>query len=201
MAEANDKEVEVKEEANEPAPLEPGKVGEKPVRPTGIVLIAVYLVLFCILLVWGLVQLWPRAAGATEAAGPCSSATFLFWTFRLSDEVRLLLIVALAGALGSLVHALRSLYWYVGNRALVRSWLMKYFLLPFAGAALAVIFYFVIRGGFFSREATMQQTDPFGFAALAGLVGMFSEQAVLKLKEVADTVFKKPPEGADSKPQ
>ena len=74
-------------------------------------------------------------------------------------------------------------------------------MLPFAGSALAVVFYLVIRGGFFSPQAGFGNTSPFGFAAMAALVGLFSEQAVLKLQEIAETVFTKPPPGADSKPQ
>jgi len=116
-------------------------------------------------------------------------------------EVRLLLIVILGGALGSLVHALRSVYWYVGNRDLRWSWLVNYLLLPFGGSALAVIFYVVVRGGFFSPQASIQQTSPFGFVALAALVGLFSEQAILKLKEVAETILSKPTLGVDNKPQ
>ena len=117
--------------------------------------------------------------------------------FEVWDEVRLLWIVILAGALGSLIHALRSVYWYVGNRNLVRSWLAKYFVMPFAGSALAVMFYFVIRGGFFSPQSDFSQTSPFGFAALSAMVGLFSEQAVLKLKQVAETVLSKPEQGTD----
>jgi hypothetical protein len=121
--------------------------------------------------------------------------------FEVYDEVRLLWIVIFAGALGSLIHALRSVYWYVGNRKLVWSWIGKYLMLPFAGSALAVVFYLVIRGGFFSPQAGFGNTSPFGFAAMAALVGLFSEQAVLKLQEIAETVFTKPAPGADSKPQ
>jgi phosphatidylglycerophosphate synthase len=121
--------------------------------------------------------------------------------FLVYDEVRLLWIVIIAGALGSLVHALRSVYWYVGNRNLVSSWLAKYMLMPFGGSALAVVFYFVIRGGFFSPQAGVPQTSPFGFAALSATIGLFSEQAVLKLKQVAETIFSKPERGADATPQ
>jgi len=64
-----------------------------------------------------------------------------------------------------------------------------------------MIFYVVVRGGFFSPQTTFEQTSPFGFAALAALVGLFSEQAVLKLKEVAETVLEAPAPGEDSKPQ
>ena len=123
------------------------------------------------------------------------------FTPKIHAETRLLLLVMLAGALGSLMHALRSLYWYTGNREMVWSWAAFYFLLPFTGAILAVIFYFVVRGGFFSPQASFQNTSPFGFAALSALVGLFSPQATLKLKEVAETIFTKPGAGKDTKPQ
>ena len=123
------------------------------------------------------------------------------WRWNIADEVRLLMLVICAGALGSLVHGLRSVYWYVGNRELVWSWVAKYLLLPFTGAILAVLFYFVVRGGFFSPEAGFAETSPFGFAALAAMVGMFSEQAVLKLKEISETLLSKPAEGKNSEPQ
>ena len=95
------------------------------------------------------------------------------------NDVRLLLIVIVCGALGSLIHSIRSIFWYIGNRKLVVSWLPMYYLLPCSGAILAVIFYLVIRGGFFSPESSYRATSPFSFAALAALVGMFSQQAVL----------------------
>jgi hypothetical protein len=123
------------------------------------------------------------------------------WEFPIWDEVRLLLIVILAAALGNLVHTVRSVYWYVGNRSLKWSWVAKYVLQPFAASALAVIFYLVVRGGFFSPQTKFENTSPFGFAALAALVGLFSEQAVLKLKTVAETVFQPPAPGADATPQ
>ena len=125
----------------------------------------------------------------------------LNWPDRLDDETRLLLLVVCAGSLGSLVHGLRSIYWYLGNRELVWSWVPKYLIQPFGAAALAVVFYLVIRGGFFSAESNPQHTSPFGFMALSAMVGMFSEQAVLKLKEIAETLLSKPPAGKDSKPQ
>jgi hypothetical protein len=193
---------EISEKRKKNVPLDLSQVGSRPVGPIGIFLIAAYLILFAILLLYGVVKFWPPATPTVGATAASSTVSFLFWTFSVTNnEVRLFLIVAMAGALGALVHALRSLYWYVGNRELVLSWLMKYILLPFVGTTLGLVFYFVIRGGFFSPSATVQQTSPFGFAALAGLVGMFSEQAVLKLKELAETLLTKPKPGADSKPE
>jgi hypothetical protein len=144
------------------------------------------------------------SASPSPTATPSSTpgyVTVFGKTVAVYDEVRLLWIVIFAGALGSLIHALRSVYWYVGNRKLVWSWYGKYLMQPFAGSALAVVFYLVIRGGFFSPQAGFGNTSPFGFAAMAALVGLFSEQAVLKLQEIAETVFTKPSPGADSKPQ
>jgi hypothetical protein len=113
------------------------------------------------------------------------------------DEDRLLLIVLFAGALGALVHGLRSLSWYIGNRTAVMSWSAMYIMLPFLGAGLATIFYLVVRGGFFSPTSTVADTSPFGFAALAALIGMFTEPAVLKLRKVASTIFEPTEKGKD----
>lgn len=195
------KATEVKEKHKEHAPPKLGQVGASPVGLIGIILITAYLIFFSILLLYGLVQFWPPPPAAKGVAPTSSSVTFLFWPFSISDEIRLLLIVALAGALGAMVHALRSFYWYVGNRVLVRSWLIMYILLPFVGTTLGLVFYLVIRGGFFTTQAPVQQASPFGFTALAGLVGLFSEQAVLKLKQVAETLLAKTPKGEEAKPQ
>jgi hypothetical protein len=118
--------------------------------------------------------------------------------FQIYNEKRLFLMVLLAGALGACVHAIRSIVWYVGNRAFVSSWMLYYYLRPFTGAGLAAIFYFVIRGGFFAPTANFNETSPFGFIALASLIGLFSESAVLKLKEISDTVFSRPKPGSDA---
>ena len=190
-------EAQVKEEPEETIKSRRVGVGASLVPPVGIVLITAYLILASVFLLYGLVQFWPSPPPAAESAPTLSDVAFLFCTFSVSDEVRLIFIVALAGALGSLVHALRSLYWYVGNRELVFSWLAMYVLLPFVGSTLGLVFYFVIRGGFFSPTATVEQASPFGFAALAGLVGMFSEEAVEKLQDVAETLLAPTPEGAD----
>lgn len=225
----------------------------------GIAILALYLIVFTLIVIYSLVKIWPvptpsreeppsatatptpnAAATVTPTATPTatpvaganpttsprpgsvspsptrtptptptpsptpgqpSKVTMLGWQFDLWDEQRLLLLVILGGALGTLVHTMRSVYWYIGNRNLIKSWMAMYFMLPFAGAALALVFYLVVRGGFFSPQSSFQQTSPFGFAAFAALIGMFSSQAVLKLKEVAEVLLSKPGIGANAKPQ
>ena len=201
--------------------------GSEVVPVSGIIGLTAYLAFAIGICLYGLIVFWPtptpsgqspaqdnkttRQIDSTTSASPspapdaAPSATpgkvqAFGREFKIWDEVRLLWIVILAGALGSLIHAMRSVYWYVGNRNLVKSWLAKYFVMPFTGSALSVMFYFVIRGGFFSPQSDFSQTSPFGFAALSAMVGLFSEQAVLKLKQVAETILAKPESGADPMP-
>jgi hypothetical protein len=56
--------------------------------------------------------------------------------------------------------------------------------------ALALVFYFVVRGGFLTTSGGAKDINPYGIAALAGLVGMFSKQATDKLSEVFSTLFR-----------
>jgi len=137
-------------------------------------------------------------SGNASAAEPQQIHLFCgLWNPWLWNETRLLVIVILAGALGSLFHAIRSFYWYVGNRSLRWSWTASYVLLPLGGGILAMLFYFVVRGGFFSSQSTVGDTSPFAFAAFAALVGTFSSQAAEKLKQIASTVFAPAQEGKD----
>lgn len=64
--------------------------------------------------------------------------------------------------------------------------------------ALAVIFYLVLRGGLLSAGASASDISPYGFAAVAGLVGMFSKQATDKLEEVFSNLFQVGGEGGDA---
>ncbi len=142
----------------------------------------------------------PPAAKSETAAAPEPLQISLFWGLwkpTIWNETRLLIIVFLAGTFGSLVHAIRSFYWYVGNRSMKWSWAPSYVFMPLGGGILAMLFYFVVRGGFFSSTSTIDATSPYAFAAFSGLVGMFSSQAMEKLKQIAGTVFAPAEQGRD----
>ena len=51
------------------------------------------------------------------------------------------------------------------------------------------MFYVILRAGLFSPSSSIDQASPFGFSAVAALVGLFSEQAMEKLRDVAANIF------------
>lgn len=109
----------------------------------------------------------------------------------LTQEVQLLLLVLLAGAMGSYVHALKSIADFIGNRTAMASWSWWYVSRPFLGAAMALIFYWVLRGGLLAGTlADARVVNPFGAMAVAALVGMFADKATQKLAEIFETLFK-----------
>jgi hypothetical protein len=109
----------------------------------------------------------------------------------LSLNVELLLLAVLAGALGSYIHAVKSLADFLGNRTAKTSWFYFYLTRPFLGAALALLFYAVVRGGFMAgTPADANAVNPYGVIAICGLVGMFSDRAAQKLSEVFETLFR-----------
>lgn len=118
---------------------------------------------------------------------------FFFWRPLITREVQLLLIVIFAGALGSYVHALKSLGDFIGNRSLKASWFWWYITRPFLGMSMALIFYAVLRGGFLAGTAADAKiVSAFGVMTVGTLVGMFADKAAQKLAEVFDVVFKAP---------
>src|SRR4051794_22223466 len=132
------------------------ETGRGRVGPVGIVLTATVLLSVTVVLLYGLIQVWPPTPSAAAAVATTSTtaatdqttpgaagqaavaavepAVRLFGaSLTLSREGRLFVIVLLAGGLGAMVHTLRSLYWYVGNRNLRYSWLLMYATLPITG--------------------------------------------------------------------
>lgn len=147
----------------------------------GTYLIVLNLALFLVLL-----QIWPT----TVPLEVDRHMVAFGWSFAMPPERTYLLIALVAGALGSYIHLATSFADFVGNRQLVASWLWWYALRPFIGMALAVITYFVVRGGLILPTANAESLSPHGVAAIGALAGMFSKQATDKLREVFENLFK-----------
>ena len=148
-------------------------------------------------LVAALLELWPVLEPGRDGRGPApvQDVSLLFGaaTVSLGPDTALLVLAVVASALGSYVHAATSFVDYVGNRRLVASWAWWYVLRISIGVALALLFYFAVRGGFFSADASSDDVNPYGVAALAGLAGLFSKQATDKLRELFETLFRVAP--------
>ena len=113
--------------------------------------------------------------------------------FRLAADVRLLLLVMIAGALGAYVHAAQSYTSYLGNQKYKKQWTWWYVLRIPVGSALALFLYFTTRGGLLTGTTPPSKTDDlniFGIMSFAALAGLFSKQLIDKLGEVFSNFFK-----------
>lgn len=107
----------------------------------------------------------------------------------LTDR-KLLCLVAIVGALGGLIHAMRSYYAFVGNGQLKFCWIPMYVLLPWVASALALLFFLVAKGLVPSLAAVGANGNPSLFClALAGIVGLFTEETVVKMQEIAQSIL------------
>jgi hypothetical protein len=104
--------------------------------------------------------------------------------------------MACGGALGAFLHMATSFTDFLGNQQLAYSWIPWYIIRPFIGSSLAIIFYLLIRGGLITAQASsgaassVPPLNPYGIMAVACLAGLFSKQAIDKLREVFETLFK-----------
>lgn len=70
-------------------------------------------------------------------------------------------------------------------------WTSWYLLRPNIGAGLAFVFYLVLRGGVLSVGSSLSNLNLVGSPAISARVGFFTEHAIKKLHELADTIFGK----------
>lgn len=102
---------------------------------------------------------------------------------------RLLMLVALLGALGGMIHGISSFTTFIGNRQFVTSWAWWYLFKPFLSALVAVVVFLVFRAGLGTGAFTIATSDCVTVAAVAGLIGLFAEAATMKLKDIFDALF------------
>lgn len=173
-------------------------IGRSPVSVAGVVILGAFMAAVSLFALYGLWRFWPAAAPATGSAPPTAKFSYFNWQLSLPRDQQFFVIVALAGVIGAMLHGLRSLSRYIGERYLFRSWIPYYLLLPLVGGILATIVYLVLRAGLLPGATSSSQPDPYGISAIAALVGLFSAQAAEKLKAVFETLFTKVEPGSES---
>jgi len=171
----------------------------EPMSPMWVRILGYFHVLLAILLLVLLVKVWPGSIPLAASDERIIWLLFGWVHFEMSAELQMLFVVMVAGALGSYVYAATSFVYHTGQRDAEASWRWWYVLRPFIGIALALGFYFVLRAGFFAASAGPTSLNVVGFAGTAFLVGLFSRQAVEKLGEVFDTLFRVRPKDEPQK--
>jgi hypothetical protein len=156
--------------------------------PSQTIALVVFFIMVFMALTYMMLQFWP-SAGAT---GSTKVTWFGNWTFDISTEARWILLVMVAGAMGSFIHAATSLGDFIGNRAFVQSWISWYLLRLPLGSAIALLVYFLLRGGYADlfKTATASTSSTYGIVGLSALAGMFAKKTASKLGDVVNTVFK-----------
>jgi hypothetical protein len=150
------------------------------------------------LLMLQLLAIWPAVVAATLIAPkePRAVQTPLLFAathVTLDPQVVLIAMVLMVGALGALVGSSRRFLYFATRDELTKRDEWSYLIRPVQGAALALIVYFTLRGGYLGQDQTAP-VNPYGVAALSALVGLFTRHAVSKLTDVFDTLFGKPKE-------
>ena len=153
--------------------------------------IAAYLMILLGVSGYALVVLWPSTSSSGGATGSATSVTIFGWSFVISEEQRLLLLVIVAGAIGSMVFGLYAEFLHIARADFESRWILWYLARPFIGAFFALVFYLVLRAGLVGAQTPTADVNAFGFAAISALVGMFSEEALAKLKSIAENLLTK----------
>lgn len=167
-----------------------GPVGPNPILGFfGTLFLGIYLLLAAIVIGLFLLATWPGVI-APDSWDPTITLFGFVFANSVSVELRLLLVVMVAGAFGSYIHCATSFASYVGNRRLSSSWVWWFVLRVPIGMILAVLVYFLIRGGLLAGGGNATDLSPFGIAAICGLSGMFSKQAIDKMREIFDNLFR-----------
>jgi hypothetical protein len=156
----------------------------------GVIVASLYSILILSFGVYSLVSIWPANSTVLAANTTIVRLRGTGIHFSLGPETLLMLVMILVGAIGASVFSLWAIAHHLGaQKDFDASWFAWYLFRPFVGAGLALIFYFLVRGGVLTLGAKLPNLNLIVVAGLSGLIGMFSEQALHKLHDLADTMF------------
>jgi hypothetical protein len=107
----------------------------------------------------------------------------------------LFLAVLSAGMIGGAVYSLRAHTVHIALGNYLASWWQWNVTRPFLSGALAILFFFLVRAGFV-ENGQASALRPEGFIAIGGLVGLFTDQAWAKIRQIANATFAEADHGA-----
>lgn len=168
---------------------------KKPIEPKlrrlGVYLVALSLSLFVlILLTWPEPnKADPKEPGITANESQTNGLTISF-VDKLSPEIRLFLVAALSGALGSTVILLVTFVDFATSNKFQNEMLWWYYLRPVTGFIVAFVVYIAIRGGILKVESDVSFLNPYTISGVSAVAGIWSRQIVDKLRSYADSNFR-----------
>jgi hypothetical protein len=115
--------------------------------------------------------------------------------------LRIVGLVLIIGAMGASLHGITSLGFHCSRKNFGTEWTLWYLYRPAVGALLALIFYLIINGGLVSQVNINNKNKFFLLLGLSGLIGLFSKQALIRLRMIFDAIFAsekdEPPKNSD----
>ena len=129
-------------------------------------------------LLWFVTQLWPKAPGvATDT--------------QFVNEGNGMALIMVLGAIGGYVRWMHYLRVIVYDRNAIWQWVLDSALTPLMGAALAAVFCIAFRAGLTvqTTQSGAGNVNWMGIYALAGIVGLFSPDAMTRLEVTFHALF------------
>jgi hypothetical protein len=141
--------------------------------------IGIWLIVISLVLIAGLFEVLCPGSGSGGSGGA-------------SEEMQNLLVTIFAAGVGSMITTILGYLKHASEqRDFKLAFVPWYFARPLIGVLLGVVFYFVLKGGLLVTVGAASASDinVYGLGGLAALVGLFSKNAVEKLRDVFSTLF------------
>jgi hypothetical protein len=158
-----------------------------------LIILGLFLLIIPVILVFFIIDFWP----IKDAANTWSNYTLILG-FYLAFHLRMLVLVLLAGGLGSYIHVATSFSYHIAKGDFEPHWYWWYWMRIPIGATLALVTIMIIQGKLFVPPTANNDAIPFTTIGVAALIGLFSRFAVDKLRDIFDVVFN-PREKKDDK--
>jgi hypothetical protein len=154
-----------------------------------------YTFVLFILSLWALVSVWPKTSAqmVLNSTKSMNITIIPFHTYSVGPEVGLISVMMLAGMIGACIYSLYAMSLHLGPyEDFNMTWTGWYLMRPWIGAGLAFGVYVLIRGGLLTM-GSISSVSLLGLAGFSILTGLFTEQVMHKLNDLADTLFGKGP--------
>jgi len=161
-------------------------IGKNAVGTVPIIIISILLLVLSVAVVVALVQLWPLSSSSTSVHGTHYVVMWIHVNLELESNYFLIVVWRRTWW----CHPFTALDCVLRGRKKVAMVLDPLLRMPtHRRKSYGDDLYLVLRGGLISSQASSQALSPYGMAAIAGLVGLFSDQAASMLKKIFSNLF------------